>query len=134
MAGIITLFVKAQQAALYQTIFVYQKTFSIGGSVTADLAPYSVLPTLLAVIVKLWWGALDCTFRRLQPYVSMARRPTKAPEGLTLSYIDSVMLWASWKAFKNSHWLLALITMGAFFTEVCKYMCCCATNSFLVLH
>lgn len=134
MAGIIALFVKAHQAALYQTIFVYQKTFSLGSGVTADLAPYSVLPTLLAVIVKLWWGALDSTFRRLQPYVSMARRPTKAPEGLTLSYIDSVMLWASWKAFKNSHWLLALISMGAFFTEVCKYMCCCATNSFLVLH
>ena len=120
MGGIVALFVKSKESSLYQTIFVYQKNFSIGGGIIADIAPYSIIPTLLAIIIKLWWGALESTFKRLQPFIAMTRRPTKASEGITLSYVDTFMLWASWKAKKNRHWLLALITLGAFLTEVCK--------------
>jgi hypothetical protein len=120
MAGISGLFIESHRSALYQTIFVYQKNFSIGQGVTADIAPYSIIPTLLAIMVKLWWSALESTFKRLQPYVTMTRRNTKASEGIALSYIDSVLLWASWKAVKNRHWLLGLITLGAFLAEVCR--------------
>ena len=120
IAAIAALFAESRRSALYQTIFVYQKNISVGKGFTTDIAPYSIIPTLLAVIVKLWWGALEGTFKRLQPSVTMARRPTKASEALSLSYVDSVMLWASWKASKNKHWLLALITLGAFLTEVCE--------------
>ena len=120
MAGIIALFIESHKSALYQTIFVYQKNFSVGKGVTANIAPYSIIPTFLAVILKLWWGALESTFKRLQPYFAMTRRPTKASEGIILSYVDSIMLWASWKAVRNRHWLLGLITLGAFFTEVCE--------------
>ena len=120
ICGIITLFLKSKKSLLYGTLFVYQKSFSIGGGITADIAPYSITPTLLAIIVKLWWGALESTFRRLQPFIAMTRRPTRASEGVTLSYANTFMLWASWKAKKNRHWLLALITLGAFLTEVCK--------------
>jgi hypothetical protein len=120
MAGIIALFVEFQRSALYETAFVYQTSFHVSSGMTLDIAPYSIVPTLLAVFVKLWWGSLESTFRRLQPYVSMAGQSTKASCGILLSYVDSVMLWTSWKASKNKHWLLALVTCGAFLTEVCK--------------
>jgi hypothetical protein len=121
IAGIAALFIESRRSALYQTAFVYQKSISLGNGITADLTPYSIIPTLIAVIVKLWWGDLEGTFKRLQPYVMMARQPTKASRGLTLSYIDSVMLWASWKAVTKKHWLLVLISLGAFTTEICKF-------------
>jgi hypothetical protein len=120
IAGIAVLFIESRRSALYQTAFVYQKSISFGNGITANLTPYSIIPTLIAVIVKLWWGALEGTFKKLQPYIMMARQPTKASRGLTLSYIDSVMLWASWKAATKSHWLLALISLGTFTTEICK--------------
>ena len=120
LGGIIALFIEAHESTLYQTIFVYQKNFSVGRGITADIAPYSIIPTLLAVMLKLWWGALESTFKRLQPFVTMTRRSTIATHGITLSYVDSVMLWASYKALNNRHWLLGLITFGAFLTEICR--------------
>ena len=120
ICGIIALFAISKESLLYESFFIYQKNVSIGKGVTADIAPYAIIPTLLAVIVKLWWGGLDSTFRRLQPFIAMTRHPVRVSEGFTLSYANMFMLWASWKARKHRHWLLALITLGAFLTEVCK--------------
>jgi hypothetical protein len=92
IVGISILYVKSKASALYQTFFVYQKTYSIGKGITANIAPYSIIPTLLAIVVKLWWGGLEDTFKRLQPYVAMRRQPTKATRGIALSYVDSVLL------------------------------------------
>ncbi|KIW31793.1 uncharacterized protein PV07_03385 [Cladophialophora immunda] len=116
--AISVLYAMSKASALHETFFVYQKTYSIGKGIKANIAPYSIIPTLLAIVLKLWWGGLEGTFKRLQPYVQMARQPTKAAQGVTLSYADSVLLWASWKAAKNKHWLLGSITTGAFLIEV----------------
>lgn len=84
------------------------------------LAPYSILPTLIAVGVKLWWGAIEEVFKRLQPYATMAKGSVGVSHALTVEYMNSPLLATVAKAVRNSHWLLAVISLGAFGTEICK--------------
>ena len=119
-AALITLLVISKGPGLYQTAFLYQRTVIFDHGTGVDVAPYSIIPTILAVAVKLWWGALEESFRRLQPYVMMAREPTKGSRAAALSYVNSPHIFTSGKALDKGHWLLALVCLGAFWTEVCK--------------
>lgn len=114
------LFAFSRGPGLYESAFVYQLNVSIFKSPVATLAPYSIVPTLVAVTVSLWWGSLEETFRRLQPFVTMTKEPTAISCGATLSYASSYLLWAAAKAISKSHWVLALVCMGAFFAQICK--------------
>lgn len=109
----------AQRSSLYRTAFVYQATIPVFGIHT--LAPFSLLPTLLAVLVGLWWGSIDVTFRRLQPYLSMVEAPQPLVRGANLSYQSSYWLRASFKAALNQHWLLLLVTVGTSLSPIRKY-------------
>lgn len=117
------LFAFSRGPGLYESAFVYQLNVSIFKSPVATLAPYSIVPTLVAVTVSLWWGSLEATFRRLQPFVTMTKEPTAISCGATLSYASSYLLWAVAKAISKRHWVLALVCMGAFFTQICKVSC-----------
>ena len=119
-AALIALLVISKGPGLYQTAFIYQTVVSLDNSTGFDVAPYSIIPTIFAVAVKLWWGALEENFKRLQPYVMMAREPTKASRGVAISYINSPHIFASGNALDKGHWLLALVCLGAFWTEICK--------------
>jgi hypothetical protein len=88
------------------------------------LAPYSIIPTLMAVGVKLWWNSLDAAFRRLQPFVSMAQGPTLSSKGTKLSYANSPSLWIAGKALSNHHFLLALITTCTVLSDICTSPFC----------
>lgn len=121
IVGLAILYVEARRSALHQTFFVYQHNFSAENRFVTALAPYSIIPTLIAILVKLWWSALEDTFKRLQPYIMMAREPTMVSRGLEISYSHTKSLWTVWKAISNKHWLLALICLGAFWTEVCEF-------------
>ena len=116
------LFAFSRGPGLYESAFVYQLNVSIFKSPVATLAPYSIVPTLVAVTVSLWWGSLEATFRRLQPFVTMTKEPTAISCGATLSYASSYLLWAVAKAISKRHWVLALVCMGAFFTQICKML------------
>jgi hypothetical protein len=117
------LFAFSRGPGLYESAFVYQLNVSIFKSPVATLAPYSIVPTLVAVAVSLWWGSLEETFRRLQPFVTMTKESTAISCGATLSYASSYLLWAAAKAIRKSHWVLALVCMGAFFAQICKMSC-----------
>ena len=119
-AALIALLVVSKGTGLHQSAFIYQTTVTFDGNSLVGLAPYSIVPTIFAVAVKLWWGALEENFKRLQPYVMMAREPTKASRGVALSYINSPQIFALGKALSRGHWLLALVCLGAFWTEICK--------------
>lgn len=82
------------------------------------LAPYSIIPTLFAVFVMRWWDSIDDTFRRLQPYVSMAQGSTPISKGSHLSYINSPPLWVTGKAIVNHHFTLALITTATVLSKI----------------
>jgi hypothetical protein len=103
---------------IFHTPFKSNPDVSNDNSALIALAPYSVIPTLLAVCVKLWRGSIDDTFRRLQPYISMAQGPVPVSRGSNLSYINSPVLWIVGKAISNKHFLLALVTIGTLLSEV----------------
>ncbi|KAI0199994.1 hypothetical protein F4808DRAFT_471185 [Astrocystis sublimbata] len=105
---------------LYQTAFVYAFNISFGGLDLGDVNPASLLTTLVAVIIGLWWGSLDTALRRIQPYLILAKKPiTKSrSEGVLISYVSSYLLLAAWRAFKRTHWVLALVCTGAFLSEI----------------
>ena len=101
-------------------MLLFHTTLGLNDKSLVGVAPYSNIPTVFAIIVKLRWGALEKAFKRLQPYVMMTKEPTKVSRGFTLSYINSPMISTSGKALIRGHWLLALVCLGAFWTEVCK--------------
>ncbi|KAF2146972.1 uncharacterized protein K452DRAFT_337305 [Aplosporella prunicola CBS 121167] len=103
---------------LYDKTFVYQGSVSILKTQTLMIAPFSTLPTLLAVVVGLWWGAMDTTFRRLQPYLSMAETPKPVPQGIGLSYESSYWIYAAIKSAWNRHWILSSLTLGTFLCSI----------------
>ncbi|KAK5635694.1 hypothetical protein RRF57_011406 [Xylaria bambusicola] len=105
---------------LYQTAFVYAFDVSLGGLDLGDVNPASLITTLVAVSIGLWWGSLDTALRRIQPYLVLAKKPMtrSSSEGVLISYISSYLLWAAWRALKYSHRVLALVCTGAFLSEI----------------
>lgn len=122
MVAIGVLYHYAQLQQLHQKAFVYQTSIRIGERSYGSLAPYSVVPTLIAVGIGLWWGVIDTTFRRIQPFVSMAKRAVPQSSGVALSYASSYLLWASVKALLRRHWLLAIVCSGTFLSQICTYI------------
>ncbi|KAF2828273.1 hypothetical protein CC86DRAFT_405278 [Ophiobolus disseminans] len=107
----------AVQNRLYKTAFVYEAT--VRWLQSATFAPYSIIPTLMAIGVGLWWDTIDKTLRRLQPFLSMSKTPTPIDNGAGLSYQSSYVTWTASKALSRKHWLLAMITTGSI---VCKIL------------
>ncbi|KAI1457939.1 hypothetical protein F4805DRAFT_457381 [Annulohypoxylon moriforme] len=103
---------------LYQTAFVYAFDISIGGVDLSNVNPASIVTTFLAVLIGLWWGSLETTLRRIQPFLSLAKEPVAGDEGLLVSYISSYLLHAVWKASRRGHLVLATVCGGAFLAEI----------------
>ena len=120
LVTITVLYTYSHQHGLYQSAFVYQISIGGSGDSLGTLAPYSIFPTLLAVIIGLWWSALENIFRVAQPFISMAERPTASGRGAGLSYQSSYLAWAASRAVLRRHWLLAVVCTGAFLAQICK--------------
>lgn len=111
----------SETEGLYQTAFVYQLDFKVAGMELDAINPASILTTFLAVCISLWWGSVDSSMRKLQPFLALAKEPVKGQDGASLTYEASYMLWAAFRAVKRRHWLLALVSCGAFYAEICKW-------------
>ncbi|RDW71544.1 hypothetical protein BP6252_08107 [Coleophoma cylindrospora] len=118
VAALASIYAKYRNTGLYQRFLVSSVNINLDNTSIQAFAPYSILPTFVAVMVKLWWGSIDETFRRLQPYISLAKNPTSNAKGTTLSYISSPLVWAAVKAGRHRHWLLASVATGALLGEV----------------
>jgi hypothetical protein len=126
--AVLVLYHYSSQSKLYKTFFVFQATVRVLSSGT--FAPYSILPTLFAVIVGLWWDTIDKTVRRLQPYLSMSSQPTRIDSGSGLSYQSSYLVWAASKAARKKHWILAMVGLGSM---ICKIRRFSSRHQFTVL-
>lgn len=114
------LFAMYHSTGILQRLLVTSLNIHIRNREVEALAPYSIIPTLIAISVKLWWESIDQTFRRLQPYVSMARNPTGKLAGASLSYHGTPVGWAAGKAANSRHWLLTLVAIGALLAQICE--------------
>lgn len=108
VASVIALYVVSRRGGLHQQALVHEFDFSLA-NITVGLAPYSIIPTLFAVGIKLWHGAIEENLRRLQPFLAMAVRPTPVSRSLLVEYANAPLAFMSSKAAKNSHYMLALV-------------------------
>lgn len=121
--GVAVLYHFAESVGLYEKAFVYQLQVSFLSSGASSIALFSMIPTLIATAIGLWWSAIDDNFRRLTPFLEMSRENPQLRRGATLSYQASFWLWACTKAMFNKHWLLAILTFGSSLSPVCKFKC-----------
>jgi hypothetical protein len=118
-ATIALLYSMSSTAGLRQAPFVYQMNLIVLQKSTT-LAPYKILPTLLALGVKLWFGAAGDTLELLQPFMSMVKSPVPTTKSVLAEYVNTPIAVATTKALGNAHWTLALVGLGALATEFCK--------------
>ncbi|KAF2001470.1 hypothetical protein P154DRAFT_490415 [Amniculicola lignicola CBS 123094] len=118
IVGLVVLKHFADDAQLHQSAFVYQARFSLLRTRISTIAPYSIVPTILAVVIGLWWDALDKSFRTLQPFLSMSKVSPVISKGAGLSYQGSYWAFAAVKAARNRHWLLFVVTVGTTLSQV----------------
>lgn len=121
VVGICVLYHYAEASDLYQKAFVYQINVSFFSGSLSSIAPFSMIPTIIAVGIGLWWSAIDENFRRLQPYLSMAKHDPPYRQGVDLSYQTSYWFWAATKAAFNKQWLLFLVTLGSTLSPICTF-------------
>lgn len=117
-AVITVLYAVSSTAGLHEAPFVYRMNLK-SMQKTTTLAPYKILPTLLALIVKLWFGAVGDTLKLLQPYMSMVKGPVPTTKSVLAEYVNTPLALATTKAFNNAHWTMALVGLGALATEIC---------------
>jgi hypothetical protein len=121
VVGVGVLYHYAQASDLFQKAFVYQLDVSFFSGSMSSIAPFSMIPTIIAVGIGLWWSAIDENFRRLQPYLSMAKHDPPYRQGVDLSYQTSYWFWAATKAAFNKQWLLFLVTLGSTLSPICTF-------------
>ncbi|KAF1959391.1 hypothetical protein CC80DRAFT_585878 [Byssothecium circinans] len=118
IVALLTIYSKSRKRPLYQSAFTYKSGIRFGNLNIMTLAPYGIVPTLLAVLIKLWWSAIDSVYRRLAPLLTMAKDPSpKASKGSSLTYLTSPILWITLLALRRRHLLLALVTLGTLASE-----------------
>ncbi|KAI3325397.1 hypothetical protein HD806DRAFT_490219 [Xylariaceae sp. AK1471] len=118
LTAIAILYHYSKVRGLYQTFFVYSIDVSIAGQNVGQVSPASVITTLVAVVIGLWWGSFDTTLRRVQPYLALAKGPVRGYKGVAVSYRSSYLLKAAFRAMRRKHWVLFLISTGAFLAEI----------------
>jgi hypothetical protein len=118
--GISVLYHFAETSGLYEKAFVYQVHVSFINNGLSSVAPFAMIPTIIATAIGLWWSAMDDNFRRLQPFLAMSKGNPQVLKGAGLSYRSSFWLWACTKAALNKHWLLAFLTLGSSLSPVCR--------------
>lgn len=122
LATIAALYWYDNAQGLYQTAFVYAINISINGIDLGPVNPASIITTLVAVCIGLWWGSIDTTLRSVQPFLALAKEPVLGSKGVSVTYRSSYLLWAAFRASKRRHLVLVLICTGAFFVEICKQL------------
>lgn len=116
IAVLLVLYYISQSGGLHSAYIVYEFEFQ---GITI-FAPYSIVPTFVAVGVKLWFGSIEDTLKRFQPWASMARKAAPVEKSVTAEYVNAPLLLASWRGWKNGHWLIALVGFAALGTEICE--------------
>lgn len=119
LAAILALDVLSTQSRLSQLAFVYEADVSKLRLSFSTFAPISIAPTVISVLIGLWWDQLDSTLRVLQPYISMSRRPTSIAKGAGLTYRSKTWIGAAIKAARNKHFVLFTIALGSVLCQIC---------------
>lgn len=120
LVGLIVLYDMSLEAGLYQTSLLYQMHINLFQT-SATLAPYSIIPTSLAIGAKLWFAMAAGIVQQYQPFISMVKQPKELYKSISVEYLNTPTALVSLKALRSSHWLLALVGVAAFACEACRF-------------
>jgi hypothetical protein len=118
LVAILTLNAFSARSQLSQLAFIYAADVSKFGLSFSTFAPISIAPTLISIIVGLWWDQLDMTWRILQPFISMSQGPTPIHGGAGLTYRSKSWIGAAIKSGRQRHWVLFMISIGSVVAQV----------------
>jgi hypothetical protein len=106
------------RSQLFQLAFIYEADVSKFGLSFSTFAPISIAPTVVSIVVGLWWDQLDVTWRILQPFISMSRGPVAISAGAGLTYRSKSWIGAAFKSGRQKHWVLFMIAIGSVLVQV----------------
>jgi hypothetical protein len=106
------------RSQLSQLAWIYQANVSQLHLSFSTFAPISIAPTVVSIIVGLWWDQLDTAFRILQPFITLSEGPTPMSKGAGLTYRSKSWIGAAFKAGRNRHWVLFMIAIGSVLAQV----------------
>ncbi|TAQ88573.1 hypothetical protein B7494_g3114 [Chlorociboria aeruginascens] len=73
---------------------------------------YSFVPSLLGMLLFLWFQPIDMAFRQLQPWVELSKQEgSSADKSLLLDYTAALPLECTVTALKKGHYRVAVLTM-----------------------
>jgi hypothetical protein len=129
--AIAILYAYASDNQLWRETFIYEVDLELIQDSVARFTPFSIIPTLLAVIVAMWWDAIHHKFCQLQPFIAMTKpEGIKLDEGAGLHYNGTNWVKTAYRAAKNGHWLLWFAVMSNFLCQLRKW----SLRSFPILH
>jgi hypothetical protein len=118
MVAILILNAFSARSLLSQHAFIYEANISRLGLSFSNFAPISIAPTVVSIVVGLWWDQLDSTWRMLQPFISMSRGPVPISDGAGLTYRSKSWVGAAFKSGRQKHWVLFMVTIGTVMAQV----------------
>jgi hypothetical protein len=118
MVAILTMNAFSARSLLSQHAFIYEANISKLGFSFSTFAPISIAPTVVSIVVGLWWDQLDSTWRMLQPFISMSRGPVSISDGAGLTYRSKSWVGAAFKSGRQKHWVLFMIAIGTVMAQV----------------
>jgi hypothetical protein len=118
LVAVLVLNAFSARSQLSQLAFVYEADISKFGLSFTNFAPISIAPTVVSILLGLWWDQLDMTWRILQPFLAMSRGPTPVTSGAGLTYRSKSWVGAALKAGRNRHWVLCMIAVGSVLAQV----------------
>lgn len=122
LVAVVVLYNISCDEPLYESPFVYKASVPFLPGSVAGFAPVSIVTTLFAVCVGLWWDATQQSFSSLQPYIVMTPPSgTQMCRGASLSYNSTNWTSTAIRAIKNRHWLLSLIVFGQLLCHLRKF-------------
>ncbi|ATY61529.1 hypothetical protein A9K55_008737 [Cordyceps militaris] len=84
------------------------------GAFSAANFLYSFLPSAIGMLFWMLFQPIDMAFRRLQPWADMGRLDgAPASRSLLADYAACLPLQATWRAARNGHWRVALLSIMA---------------------
>jgi hypothetical protein len=118
LVAVLVLNALSARSQLFQLAFIYEADVSKFGLSFSTFAPISIAPTVVSIVVGIWWDQLDVTWRILQPFISMSRGPVPISGGAGLTYRSKSWIGAALKSGRQKHWVLFLIAIGSVLAQV----------------
>jgi hypothetical protein len=120
LGGLVVLYDVSRKTGLHQASFLYRMHINFAQT-SATLAPYSIIPTFLAIGAKLWFAMAGDVVQRYQPFIMMVRKPTQLSKCVSAECCGVPTALVSFRALGYPHWLLASVGAAVFFSEARRF-------------